>query len=143
MNNRPRNSSKTKNHKFWENFYWGNGGMASQEIIDNRDLFYSVFGNGTNRLKKEKYTTRLIEKHSNYCLFDKVLCPFELQDHSEYYNLGKVKMIMFHPYYISPEGLEKTVNNGFVEIKKMYSTDARSFLKIVGDEMFDLSPLLL
>ena len=55
MNNRPRNSSKTKNHKFWENFYWGNGGMASQEVIDNRDLFYSVFGNGTNRLKKEKY----------------------------------------------------------------------------------------
>ena len=135
-----QNSVKTQFPKLWEQFYWGNGSQADSVSIENRDLLYSVFSNssfsGKQVLKKEKYTIRLIDIHHNYSLFKGKfcgnLCPYELCDHSEYYNVGKTKIILFHPYYICPENVEKAVGNGFVEIKPMYSSSARSFMKIVG-----------
>ena len=154
MNNRPRNSSKTKNHKFWENFYWGNGGMASQEIIDNRDLFYSVF---ESMLFKCQKTYMLETNHHNNNPEEKyVSMSNEVSDHSEYYRIKntKIRIILFHPYYISQENTDFVKKNGFRELKKMYSTDARSFMKIVdnvakyGNTLtevsdYDFTPLLL
>lgn len=154
MNNRPRNSSKTKNHKFWENFYWGNGGMASQAIIDNRDLFYSVF---QSMLFKCKSNHLLKTNHHNNNPEEKyVSMSNEVSDHSEYYRIKntKIRIILFHPYYISQENTDFVKKNGFREIKPMYSTDARSFMKIVDNvskrgntltevSYYDFTPLLL
>ena len=136
------NSVRTKQPTFWDKFYWGTGCGADDISVKNRDIFYDAFHlihflGSNSRLNKAKYTTRLIAKHHNYTyLSNHQLCPLELCDHSEYYEIkkSKIRIILFHPYYISPENVEKAVKNGFVEIIPMYSSSARSFMKMVDEE---------
>jgi len=132
-NNRPRNASRTTKPEFWELFYWGNGGLASEEICKNRDNFYKAFIQTSGieafipRLKKAKKAIMLEKNHHNKQTNN------EFRDHTEYYEIdgSKYRVIVFHPYYISNENIELVKANGFNEIKPMYASNAKSFMKIV------------
>mgnify|MGYP003656623374 FL=1 len=134
-NTDPENCDKTSNPEFWSNFYWGGGCGASKKVCENRDLFLSVFSG----VRKAKYFTSLVANHHNkQSLFPSDCSYGEILDHSEYYDTKKInnkllgKIIMFHPYYISDSNVELVKDNGFLEIKPMYSSSARSFIKIVS-----------
>jgi len=153
---RPRNAGKTKNPKLWENYYWGNGSMASEEICKNRDTFYDAWDCcADGKLYPCQSTYQLETNHHN--IFEKyVSMPNEVSDHSEYYRLknSRVRIICFHPYYISDENTDLVKANGFREIIPMYANGARSFMKIVDNiskngriitehNDYDFTPLLL
>ena len=156
MNNRPRNATKTKNADFWKNFYWGNGGMASEEICKNRDTFYDAWAVAAmDKLYPCQSTYQLETNHHNMFGYYGGM-PNEVSDHSEYYRLknSRVRIICFHPYYISDSNTELVKENGFREIIPMYANGARSFMKIVdkvsrgGNTLtehnnYDFTPLLL
>ena len=163
MNNQPRNASKTSNPDFWDKFYWGNGGWyaKSEVIYKNRDKFYNTFVG--DKLFKCQSSYNLEYNHHNQGAEKHMAMSNEVSDHSEYYGVKntKIRMILFHPYFISDENTEFVKANGFRELIPMYATGARSFMKIVDnvykhgkpitevtlrvrqDEIYDVSPLLL
>ena len=154
MNNRPQNASKTSNPDFWDNFYWGTGGVAGEQIYKNRDKFYNTFVG--DKLFKCQSTYNLEYNHHNQGAEKHMAMSNEVSDHSEYYGIKntKIRMILFHPYFISDENTEFVKANGFREIIPMYATGARSFMKIVDNVYkhgkpitevpnYNISPLLL
>ena len=57
----------------------------------------------------------------------------QFRDHTELYEVGTstLRVICFHPYYISDENKQQVLDNGFIQIKPMYAGHAKSFMKVV------------
>lgn len=122
------NRNKTNNSNLWSNCYWGSGGNACEEVINNRNEF-AVKWKG---IKYYKTHQRFKKQHHNNGGEYGGDFTNQYLDHSEYYILpDKRKMILFHPYCIEQKALDYVIENGFVMITELYAMGCYSFLKIV------------
>jgi hypothetical protein len=123
-------SERTKYNNKYKKVYWGRfkGDNPSDEIIENRNKFVPMYD-----IKSHKKLSRKLDQYFKLSN-DKYDI---LRDHFESYLLKReaydpYKILgLFSIYDTSDETADRILKDGYMEIFKLYSDSARTFMKII------------
>lgn len=117
----PSVSSLTKYPKIFDNTYWGawrqkkNNKTITDDIINNRNKFIKDY----NIKSCPRKTPRYVDKYTNRNVY-------RYLDHTEEYITNDGYYILISSPYANED---EHIKNGWVEIDKLYSTSATTFMK--------------
>ena len=124
-------SQRTKHNNIYKNVYWGHfkGDNPSDEIIGNRNKFVPMYDIKSHKklcrklgekfkLSDDKYDKYIRDHFETYWLKREAYDPYKI--------LG-----LFSTYDTRDETADRILKDGYIEIFKLYSDSARTFIKII------------
>ena len=142
------NSELTNYFNIFNRTYWGAGGCADDEIIDNRNKFVEEFNiiksnrNIPNYILTQlnpEYICKVFNKdcyfytknnldNIQYLIDNNIKKNFHT-DHLEYYESKDLWIGIFSPYRMNEEDHEYALNFGYELYNKLYNKEAITYIK--------------